>query len=125
MILGLGIDLESVARIRRAAERRGQRFLERVYTDAELAYCRRQRAPWPGLAARWAAKEACYKAMSGAWQGGWQARDIEVLRDASGRVSLALLGRMKLPRGTHLFLSITHNRTHAAAVVAWEGRRRV
>jgi phosphopantetheinyl transferase (holo-ACP synthase) len=59
-------------------------------------------------------------------QGGLlQGHERGVLRDASGRVSLALLGRMKLPKGTHLFLSITHTRTHAAAVVAWEGQRRV
>lgn len=120
MILGLGIDLESVARIRRAAERGGQRFYERVYSPQELAYCKRQKQPWPSLAARWAAKEACYKAMSSAWQGGWQASDIEVLRDEEGRVSLALVGKMRLPKGTGLSLSITHTKTHAAAVVAWQ-----
>jgi holo-[acyl-carrier protein] synthase len=120
MILGIGIDLESVARIRKAAERGGQRFLGRVYTAKELAYCQRQKDPWPGLTARWAAKEACYKAMSAAWKGGWQASDIEVLRDAQGRVSLALIGKMKLPKGTKLALSITHTKDQAAAVAIWE-----
>jgi len=120
MILGLGIDIESVARIKGSVQRGGDAFLARVYSDAERAYCTRQKLPWPSLAARWAAKEACYKAMSSAWKGGWQARDIEILRDESGRVRLALVGKMKLPKGTQLHLSITHTKTQAAAVVAWE-----
>jgi holo-[acyl-carrier protein] synthase len=120
LILGLGIDLESVARIRKAAARGGQRFLGRVYTAEELAYCQRQRNPWPSLTARWAAKEACYKAMSASWKGGWQASDIEVLRDEEGRVSLALKGKMKLAKGTRLSLSITHTKDQAAAVAIWE-----
>jgi holo-[acyl-carrier protein] synthase len=120
MILGLGVDLAECARIRGSRQKHGQRFLDRVYTASEQAYCLSQKDPIPNLAARWAAKEACFKAMSAAWKGAWEPSQIEVARDEEGRVALRLLGKTRLPKRTTLHLSITHSKDHAVAVVVWE-----
>jgi holo-[acyl-carrier protein] synthase len=70
VIVGIGTDLISVARIAKVYERQGRRFLDRVYTPAELTYCLSARDPSERLAARWAAKEACMKAMGTGWAKG-------------------------------------------------------
>ncbi len=68
MIRGVGTDIVSVERFRRAGARWGDRFFTRVFTDAELAYCRARKDPYPHLAARFAAKEAVIKALSALWE---------------------------------------------------------
>src|SRR5438128_548725 len=84
----VGVDLIEVGRVAAAVERYGARFLERVFTRTELAYCGRRA---PELAARFAAKEATAKALgTGIGAVGWQ--EIEVVRDRSGRPGLALHG---------------------------------
>ena len=60
---GIGVDLAQIPRLRRVVERWDDRFLRRVFTEAEIAYCRRRRDPIPHLAARFAAKEATLKAL--------------------------------------------------------------
>lgn len=89
-VIGHGIDLVENARIARSVETFGERFLGRVFTTAEIAYCRRQADPVPHLAVRWAAKEAVGKAFGTGLgvQIGWL--DIEVTRDASGRPGILL-----------------------------------
>lgn len=125
MILGTGIDLIEVARIRAATERFGDRFLLRVMCPDELAYCRQHRDPAPFYAARFAAKEAVSKAFGtgiGA-QLGW--KDIEVKHEESGRPYVVLHDRgMELKAGrkaTHIHLSLTHTHGHAAAMAILEG----
>lgn len=79
-IVGMGLDATEIDRIAEVLQRHGDRFLRRIYTDGEIAYCQRHRDPSPSLAARFAAKEAAMKALgTGASQGvAW--RDIEVVR---------------------------------------------
>ena len=85
----VGVDIVELARVERAVQRHGHRFLRRVYTEAELAYCRGDVAR---LAARWAAKEAMSKALGTGWRGiEW--RELEVVREPSGRPTVALHGR--------------------------------
>src|SRR5207245_2299169 len=80
----LGVDLVEIARIREILERHGERFLARVYTEAEVAYCRTHREPAPSLAARFAAKEAAFKVLGTGWGEGVRWRDVEVVRDPRG-----------------------------------------
>lgn len=126
MILGTGIDMVEVDRIRRAMERHGERFVQRFLLTEEIAYCRSHRDPAPFIAARFAAKEAISKAF-GTGIGsalGWQ--DMEVRHRPSGQPFVALHGKgdaLFIALGaTSLHLSITHTAHHAAAMAVLEGR---
>jgi holo-[acyl-carrier protein] synthase len=125
MILGVGIDIIEVARIRAAVERLGERFLERILTPGERGYCGTFANPAPHWAARFAAKEAVSKAF-GTGIGtrlSWQ--DIEVARHASGQpyVILHPQGRRLLESvgADRLHLSLSHTQQYAAAVATLEG----
>ncbi len=125
MIVGTGIDLADVDRVRALIERHGGRFLARVLTEAERAYCERYRDPAPQVAARFAAKEAALKALGTGLDHGLSWQDVEVERAESGAPSLLLHGRaaeFARERGaerTHL--SLSHDRGAAIAVVILEG----
>src|SRR6478609_10057229 len=79
-IIGLGFDATDIPRVREVFARYGDRFLRRVFTDAEIAYCMRQRDPVPSLAGRFASKEAAMKALGTGHSRGVLWRDIEVVR---------------------------------------------
>ena len=93
MIVGSGIDLVEIARIQQSMERFGQRFLKRVYTSAEQAYCLRKRNSAESLAARFAAKEAGAKALGTGISQGVSWLEIEVVREPSGRPTIQFHGR--------------------------------
>ncbi len=124
MIVGHGIDLVEIARIREILERFVARFREKIFTPDERAYCDAQRDPAPHYAARFAAKEAAAKALGTGIGGeaGWH--EIEVRRDANGAPSLVLRGTA-LARMTELgarrsHLSLSHTGGHAIASVILE-----
>jgi holo-[acyl-carrier protein] synthase len=125
MILGSGLDFVSVPRIGRFYERFRQRGLQRLFTAAEQAYCLGLADPLPSLAARFAAKEAFYKAAgSGVGRiGGWL--DVEVIRLGSGRPVLCLHGRAAVfaqDLQVHkIHVSLTHTAEVAGATVLLEG----
>lgn len=124
MILGTGIDVAEVQRVRRAIERHGRRFLERVYTAAEIAYVERKANRDERYAARFAAKEAGMKALGLGWKGGLSWRDFEVINLASGQPTLRLHGaaaRIAAQRGVRrISLSLTHTASVAMALVILE-----
>ena len=115
--LGSGVDIIEISRVRQVLERYGQRFLDRVYTPEEIAYCRGRA---PNLAARFAAKEATMKALGTGVRGvGW--KDIEVVRHESGAPAIRLHGRGE-SRAQHLgvqeiSVSLSHSRAYAVAFV--------
>jgi holo-[acyl-carrier protein] synthase len=117
-VVGLGVDLCEVDRIRRALARTPG-FADRVYTRAEQDYCRRRDDPSERFAARFAAKEAVLKAL-GAGLGACAFRDIEVVRAESGAPSLALHGGAATlaadRRVTAWHISLTHTATMAEAI---------
>jgi holo-[acyl-carrier protein] synthase len=124
MILGIGTDLIEIDRIQQSLDRFGGRFLERIYTPGEIAYCMAKKSCAESLAARFAAKEAAAKALgTGISRGvGW--REIEVRRAPGQRPTLHLTGRAAewaaRLGGGHLSLSLTHTRGLAMAVVILE-----
>ena len=79
-ILGIGLDATDIPRVAEVFERYGERFLRRVFTDGEIAYCTRRRNPVPHLAGRFAAKEAAMKALGTGHSRGVLWKDIEVVR---------------------------------------------
>jgi holo-[acyl-carrier protein] synthase len=119
-ILGLGFDATDIPRIATTFERYGDRFLRRVFTDGEIAYCTRRRNPVPHLAGRFAAKEAAMKALGTGHSRGVLWKDIEVVR-FSGPPQLRLHGgaavRADRLRVRSSLLTITHSDALAMAQV--------
>ena len=125
MIVGIGVDMVKVDRIRRIVGRHGDRFLKRVFTDEEIAYCRRCAHPEQRLATRFAAKEAVLKALGVGWQGGTRLRDVQVRINDLGAPSVELAGRTaEIGRElgvNRILLSLTHDRDYAVAQAVAEG----
>lgn len=122
VLLGLGADVIEISRIARALERQGERFLARVFTDEERAYCSRMAHPEKHLAARFAAKEAvskCFTTGIGAHLG-WRSVSVYhgtrseplVRLDEKGEALLKEVG------GTHVLLTLSHTDLVAMAVAA-------
>ncbi len=93
MILGIGVDLIDIRRIEAVIARFGGRFLERIYTPLERSHCERRANPVNGFAIRYAAKEACAKALGTGFREGVLWRDIEVRPLLSGKPTLRLYGQ--------------------------------
>ncbi len=127
MIVGSGIDLVEIGRIHQSMERFGQRFLDRIFTGAEQAYCLRKRKAAESLAARFAAKEAGAKALGTGISRGVHWLEIEVVRAPGGKPSLLFHGRAAeiaaTLGATHTALSLTHTADLAMASVILENGR--
>lgn len=120
--VGLGIDLVEVPRIRDLLTKHGERFKERTFTPGEIAYCDSCADPAMHYAARFAAKEAAAKALgTGLWAEGVDWKAIEVIREASGKPTLALHDGAKrhaeLLGATRFLISLTHTKDLAQAQV--------
>ena len=125
MLIGTGVDLIEVERIAHSIERFGERFLRRVYTDHEIAYCRGRRVSAESFAARFAAKEAGAKALGTGISRGVTWNEFQVARNPGGRPVLELRGRAALlaeELGVRaISLSLTHTGSLAMATVLMEG----
>jgi holo-[acyl-carrier protein] synthase len=125
MIVGTGVDITEVTRVREALQRFGERFLRRVFTPAEIAYCASKRNNLERLAARFAAKEAALKALGTGLRHGITWRDVEVRRQPGGRPTIAFSGvaaEFAARLGVkHIALSLSHTAEQAIAMVILEG----
>ena len=124
MITGIGIDVIQNDRIRDSIQRFGDRFLNRIYTEAEMEYCRKCAQPEIHYAARFAAKEAAFKALGTGWAAGVKWKDVEVVKLPSGKPELHLYGEA-LTHATsagakQFFVSLTHDQSVSCAVVVLE-----
>ncbi|MDA8387600.1 MAG: holo-ACP synthase [Nitrospiraceae bacterium] len=122
MIKGVGVDIVMTRRLKSAVDRWGRRFLERVFTGAEIAACYERARPYASLAVRFAAKEACIKA-SGI--SGISFRDIEVANRQDGSPLIKKEGRLARALAESgieiLHLSLSHEEEYAVAMVVAEG----
>ncbi len=118
-IKGIGVDLAQIPRLRRVVERWDERFLRRVFTDEEIAYCRRRRDPIPHFAARFAAKEATLKALGTGLRMGIKWQELEVRRERGQAPVMVLSGRCRAlaqAKGAgRVLLSLTHDGDYAMA----------
>ena len=118
MIVGIGVDIESIGRFSRAIERHGDRFLQKIFTREEIAYCRRQGRCEQHFAARFAAKEAVLKALRYG-PGGGSLKEIEVVRGEHGEPHIRLAGDMLAlatkRRISRIHVSLSHADTHCVA----------
>jgi len=124
MIVGLGIDVIQNERIRDSVTRFASRFINRIYTETEIAYCSTCADPAIHYAARFAAKEAGFKALGTGWAAGVKWKDVEVQRLPSGKPELHLYGEA-LQRATSLgatrfHVSLTHDQLVSCAVVMFD-----
>lgn len=124
MIVGTGIDIAEVPRIRDTIARFGSRFIERVFTEGEIRYCESKANRYERYAARFAAKEAGMKALGTGWNFGVRWRDIEVARRPGSRPTLLFHGKaaeFAERLGTkRVALSLTHTEEQAVAFVILE-----
>ncbi len=124
MIVGTGIDIAEVPRIEASIARFGDRFLRRIFTEAEIRYCESKANRVERYAARFAAKEAAMKAIGTGWNHGVAWRDVEVCRQPGGRPTIAFHGKAaqfaaKLG-AVHVALSLSHTKEYAVAQVILE-----
>ncbi len=118
-VRGIGIDLVQISRMREVISRWEERFVRRVFTDGEIAYCRARRDPVPHFAARFAAKEAGLKALGTGLRLGIHWRELEVVRERGQAPTLVLSGRSyeigRSRGGTRMLLALTHDGDYAMA----------
>jgi len=124
MIKGIGVDSTELARIARVYAEYGDKFLDRIYAPEEQAYALRYADPVPRLAARFAAKEACMKALGTGWNDGVRWRDIVVVNTTMGKPEMRVFGRAKhyLDKldASSIHVSITHSHEAATVIVIFE-----
>jgi len=124
MIVGTGIDIAEVPRIRETIERFGARFVERIFTEGEIQYCDSKANRIERYAARFAAKEAGMKALGTGWNFGVRWRDIEVARKPGSRPTLVFHGKAAefaaRLGAQNVALSLTHTAEQAMAFVILE-----
>ena len=125
MIVGMGIDIAEVPRIQAVIESQRERFLRRVYTPQEVAYCEQFKNKYERYAGRFAVKEAAMKALGTGWSRGVRWVDVEVVRALGGRPTLSLKGEAKNVADRlgvkNIAVSITHTEEQAMAQVIFEG----
>jgi len=124
MIVGTGIDIAETTRIQQVLDRHGARFCRRVYTSEEISYCEKSKNKAERYAARFAAKEAAFKALGAGWREGVRWRDVEITHRPSGKPELILSGRAaELARELGVIrtaVSISHAAHYVVAQVIFE-----
>lgn len=124
MIVGTGVDIAETSRIEQSLERHGERFAKRVFTPAEITYCERFKNRSERYAARFAAKEAAFKALGTGWRAGIRWLDVEVTHQPSGKPELILRGRAQEAarelKVTRTAVSISHSDRYVVAQVILE-----
>ena len=114
-IIGTGVDLVEVPRFRKSVKRWGIRFLDRLFTPAELVYCRSYKDPHEHLAVRFAAKEAVVKAIGAPKGLALEWKDLEIVRASSGQPGVRFKGSMSRWKKLKVHLSLSHTKQYAVA----------
>ena len=121
MIIGTGVDIVEISRIKNAAKKWKKSFLEKIFTEKELEYSNEKTSSYQHLAARFAAKEAVVKALGSGLTSRMEWKDIEVWNEASGKPNVRLGGEVKRiskDMGVKdIIISMSHTRTYAIANV--------
>jgi len=118
MVLGIGIDIIEIDRIRESVDKYGEKFLQKIYTTNELDYCLKKQNKFQHLAARFAAKEAVFKAMESSWKKGMSWKDIEISNKPSGMPIVKLNGKLKtfLASDKSLKISMSHSDNYVTCI---------
>ncbi len=118
MVFGIGVDIIEIERVQSSVEKYGDQFLNKVYTQTELDYSLSKANKYQHLAARFAAKEAVFKALTTGWnkEVGWQ--DIEIYNEPNGMPLVKLKGELEsfLSNGKSLKISMSHSRDYVVCI---------
>ena len=121
MIVGIGIDVVELHRMRQLLDRWGDRFIEKVFTEHEIAYSSSKADGTQHYAGRFAVKEAVAKALSTGWSSGFRWKDVEVTNDDSGKPSVELYGNIKnMMKESKIYVSISHSENVIVAMAIIE-----
>jgi holo-[acyl-carrier protein] synthase len=118
MVLGIGIDIIEIKRIKKSIDRFGDRFLKKIYTTIELEYCLKKKNKYQHFAARFAAKEAIYKALSNDTNEVYSWQDVEIYNEVNGLPKVKFYGTLKdyLNHGKELKISMSHSDNYVTCV---------
>jgi len=118
MIFGIGVDIIEISRIKKSIEKFGDKFLNKIYTGKELDYCETKKNKYQHYAARFAAKEAIYKAMSTGWKKGATWKNIEIYNEPNGMPKVRLFGELNdfVNPDKELQISMSHSDNYVAVV---------
>jgi len=111
MVVGVGIDIIEIERIKKSIEKFNELFLNKIFTQIELEYCLSKKNKYQHFAARFAAKEAIAKAIATGWSEGFKWKDIEIYNEKNGQPRVKLLGNLKkfLDEGKELKITMSHS----------------
>ncbi len=118
MIIGIGVDIIEIDRIRKSIDRFGDHFLNKIYTKKELDYCLAKHNKYQHLAARFAAKEAIYKAIASGWEKEATWKNIEITNEQNGLPTVKFLGKLNefVSDGKEIKISLSHSENYVVAV---------
>ena len=118
MVIGIGIDIIEINRIKQNVEKYGEKFLTKIYTSTEIEYCQSKASKYQHFAARFAAKEAVYKALATGWQEVLSWQDIEISNESTGMPQVTMRGKLKefLADDKNLKISISHSKNYVVSV---------
>ena len=118
MVIGLGIDIIEIDRIKDSIDKFGDRFLKKIYTQNEINYCNSKSNKYQHFAARFAAKEAVYKALASGWEKASTWQSIEINNEPNGMPVVKLNGKLSsfLSDENNLKISLSHSRDYVACV---------
>jgi holo-[acyl-carrier protein] synthase len=118
MVIGIGTDIIEIVRIKNSIEKYGDRFLSKIYTPTEIEYCQSKVNKYQHFAARFAAKEAVYKALATGWQEVLSWQEIEIFNEATGMPHVTMRGKLKefLADEKSLKISISHSKNYVVSV---------
>jgi len=118
MILGIGTDIIEISRIKQSIEKYGESFLKKIYTSTEIDYCKNKANKYQHYAARFAAKEAIYKALASGWQKAVSWQDLDIINEANGMPQVRMFVKLKefLADDKSLKLSISHAENYVTCV---------
>lgn len=124
MTLGVGIDIIEVSRIQKELSKENEGFKDRVFTKGEITYCESQASKAQNYAARFAAKEAFFKALGTGWSKGFAWTDVEIMRDDLGKPYIITHGKTKdflrEKNISTIHVSLSHIKDTATAIVSLE-----
>ncbi len=118
MVLGIGIDIIEIERIKKSIDKFGNAFLKKIYTKTELDYSLSRKNKYQHLAARFAAKEAIYKALSNDTNTAYSWQDVEIYNELNGLPKVKFYGTLKdyLNHGKELKISMSHSENYVTCV---------
>ena len=121
MVKGIGVDIIEIERVEKSIREWGDRFLQKIFTPQEIAYCNSKPNTFQHFAARFAAKEALSKALGTGWAGEFRWKDVEVMNEPSGKPVLVFHNSMKqVLAKCSVFVSLSHSDHHVVAMIVIE-----